>query len=462
MNKLALCLAIALSCGADAMAGWSLEAGFGRVRTLMRELHAQNGALDQADRTEKYDNMSVSPFAFYRGTAHLYYRDLDAQGLVDAAAFVAQDAETWIQGDLHVQNFGSFDDDDGEVVFDLNDFDESYIASYVYDLWRATASLVLVGRENGFSDGAIEGFVAACAESYLDRLEDYRGNGDEKDARLTADNTYGLLDNFLADVEDDNSREEMLDDWTDVTPSGRRFDLALEDLAPVSQDTWDAVAAAIAAYKETLESDLAGDAAYFAVLDVAARLHAGTGSLGTPRYYVLIEGATGADDDDRILDVKGQGLPAVFPYLDAADQGRLLDRFDEGEQGCRVALAQRALLTDVDDHVGCLDLFDASYSARERSPYKDSLDTAGLATDQGFTELAEQWGWVLAIDHARADNDFDADLLPQSFEAVMHELTDGKHQEFRDELWAFAGAYADQVEIDYRIFLALRARGVID
>lgn len=68
-------------------------------------------------------------------------------------------------------------------------------------------------------------------------------------------------------------------------------------------------------YGETLTGGLGWDTDYFRVKSVARRLAAGTGSLGTPRFYLLIEGPSADQDDDVILDVKRQGTPTAHAYI---------------------------------------------------------------------------------------------------------------------------------------------------
>ena len=466
MTKIAAILTAILMASSAAANQWQQQSGNARQSSLQQQLNQQNAAIAAADRQTKYAKMNASAFVFYRGTAHLYYTDLHNQSIITASDFDAADAVTWIQGDLHVQNYGAFDDDEGDIVFDLNDFDEGWVDSYLYDVYRAAASLILVAEEQGFTSTADQrAFVDAFSEYYLDTLEDYRGNSQEKSAEVTKANAYGRLDEFLEAAEQDNSRSKMLNKWTDDLGSQRYFDLSLDDLAAPSQSERSALTNAIEQYHHTsVTSGLSGDNSYFKVLDVAKRLNAGTGSLGTTRYYVLIDGASTGDSDDRILDVKMQGLPSVYPYLSAASQANLLGVFPANQQGCRVVEAQKALLTDVDDHLGCVTVDGNSFSVRERSPFKESFDTTVLTSVNRFTKLAEQWGSILATAHARADKDHNSAYVSEQFESVMHDLTDTHHSEFRSEVFDFATSYAEQVKTDFALFqdLYLGQNGGLD
>ncbi len=458
-KTIAITTAILLSHTANANV-WTVQSGTTRQNTLQQQLNQFNSAISAADRQAKYAKMNGSPFMFYRGSAHLYYFDLTSAQTLAASNFNAANAVTWLQGDLHVQNYGSFADDGGDIVFDLNDFDESWVDSYLYDVYRAAASLMLVAKEQGFtSNNDQQLIVDAFSEYYLDTLEDYRGNNNEKSFEVTKANAYGRLDEFLQSVEDNNSRSKMLNKWTEDLGSQRYFDLTNDDLETLSSADKAVITAAIEQYHYGLSSALAGDTSYFKVLDVAKRINAGTGSLGTTRYYVLIDGDSTADNDDRILDVKMQGLPSAYPYISTASQSNLTNVFASNQQGCRVVAAQKAMLNDADDHLGCITINGSSFSVRERSPYKDSFDTSELTSITRFTKLAQQWGIILASAHARADKDHNSAYVANQFESVMHQLTDTYHAEFRAEVLGFAKDYAAQVAVDYALFQALYQSG---
>ena len=167
---------------------------------------------------------------------------------------------------------------------------------------------------------------------------------------------------------------------------------------------------------------------------------------------MLIDGASTGKSDDRILDVKMQGLPSIYPILSSAKQSKLLAAFPVSQQGCRVVEGQKAMLTDVDAHLGCISINGQSFSVRERSPFKESFDTTVLTSVKRFTKLAEQWGSILATAHARADKDHNAAYVSEQFESVMHDLTDTHHSAFRSEVFDFATSYAEQVKTDFALF----------
>lgn len=448
--KLTAVLALALLAGCvDAPATFDDPAGGGgkadgpSERDVIAMIAAWNHDLSAADRDAKYCKMAQSPFAFFRGTNHLFWTDLAGDPRLDE--FGSSGTRTVIQGDMHAANLGAFDDDGGVVVYDLNDFDEALVADYQYDLWRMATSIALVARAADLGEhDPIDDFT----EAYLDAMHAFHGTDDEIDAVALP----AVLDDFVDHVSDHESRAEMLDDWTIVDAGGRRFDLTNPELAAVDAAREAELRAAMPAYGATLSGGLSFDPAYFAVKSVAARLDAGIGSAGRPRFYLLVEGASSADADDRILDVKLETLPTAYVFLPAAERAAYDAAFPNPAE--RVAHAEKAMLDHVDDHLGWMHLSDGDYAVRERSPYKksyalDEIDSAGELED-----LATAWGTILAADHARADRDFDSALVPGSVDAAIDNLTDHHHDDVRDLVRDLARAYADQVEADYATFVA--------
>jgi len=459
VGALLLSASVAIGCAAsaDTQPQWTGGKADGdgmdaveRAEWVVAEIEAWNAPFSDADRTEKYCLMAESPFRFFRGTNHLYWADLGQHPLL--AELGDDKTVTWIQGDLHADNFGAYDDDRGDVIYGLNDFDEALVADYQLDLWRMATSLLLVARENdNLTDDEQRDVVNAFVESYLDTMASYRGNDDEEHETFTADSLDDPLRDFLDDVERKKSREKALEKWTIQELGERRFDLSLDDLEALDAGEEAALRAAMPGYGETLTGALHYDESYFAIKSMARRLHAGTGSLGTPRFYVLIEGESSSTDDDRILDVKRQISPTALHYLSDSARSDYLTTFANHAQ--RHATACRALTKHTDDHLGWLSLPDGDYSVRERSVYKEAFPTAELKRSSDYEATAAAWGAILATDHARADEDFAGGPLHHSVDKHIDEQTDGHHREMRRLVRGIAFSYAEQVDADFSAFL---------
>jgi uncharacterized protein (DUF2252 family) len=411
-------------------------------------------------KAEKYARMSESTFNFFRATNSLFWQDFVNDSRL--GEFGNTKTKTWILADCHVDNFGAYNNDKEEIIFDLNDFDESIVADYQYDLWRLATSIILVAENNSLNSKSDQKeIINSFSESYLDTLESYVGNDDDTQLYFTKENTNGEVKKTIKEAAK-KTRKEMLDKWTKVAEGERLFDLYNEDLG-MADDAEEAIKSKILAYTETISGNLNYDREYFKIKDVAQRLNAGLGSLGTPRYYLLIEGETDDLDDDYILDIKRQYKPTAYRLFSLYDRLNYDSKFNNTAQGH--ATAYKALIKHADDFLGWMELVDYNpadgdfsgyYSVREISPYKKSLKTEKLEDKDSFIEVAQQWGKILATDHARADQDFDEKLVPNSLEKQVTKIANGKHEKFRKLVLQVALKYAEQVNSDYSSFVNRR------
>ena len=418
--------------------------------SLVDRIEAWNAGLSGADRHAKYCKMAQSRFVFFRGTNHLFWEDVFGDARL--APLASDDTEVWLQGDLHIANFGAYDNDEGAVVYSLNDFDEAIIGDYQYDLWRLATSIELVARENGgLSASATAGIVDRLIAGYLGAMNEHMAGDSENDAVFDAAALEQPLRGFIEDVAADSSRTKALNKWTDVVDGDRVFDLSLDRLAAVDASRDAEIREAMIGYGDSLSGGLNYDPDFFAVKGVAQRLLAGTGSLGTLRYYVLIEGDSGGDNDDHILDVKRQAAPTAYHFADPATK----DRYDAtfADHAVRHATAYKALEVHTDDFLGYMALSDGSYSVRERSVFKESFEHTELADLDDYRQSATHWGEILAAGHARADVDFDALLIPVSVDRTIAELTAGRELELTDRIAELAREYADRVDSDWLEFV---------
>ena len=113
----------------------------------------------------RYARMAESPFAFFRGAAAVMAMDL--------AATPTTGIRVQACGDAHVNNFGFFASPERNLVFDMNDFDETLPGPWEWDVKRLCASLHIVGRQRGWSPATCDAVVIAAARTYRERITDY-------------------------------------------------------------------------------------------------------------------------------------------------------------------------------------------------------------------------------------------------------------------------------------------------
>ena len=119
---------------------------------------------------QKFRKMAAGPFAFYRGSACLFYADME---LEEDRWADERTSRVWIQGDLHAENFGTYMDGDGVFIFDVNDFDEAYLGHFTWDLQWLAASVALLGWRKALSDDNISRLVKRYTTAYLDQVRQF-------------------------------------------------------------------------------------------------------------------------------------------------------------------------------------------------------------------------------------------------------------------------------------------------
>ena len=420
-------------------------------RTI-QDIEEQNKELPAAAKVEKYCKMAGSRYSLYRGTNHLFWRDFAWDWRMNR--FGSYKTRTWLNGDCHVNNFGAFHAHTVGVVYGMNDFDDSIVADYQYDLWRLAVSLVLIASQNEIKRQSQEKVIQGLSTAYLDTLRRFRKHADAAEFCYTSANTYGQLSKFLAKLEKKERRQRMIEKWTTDSGGKHRFDLALGKLGPLCEAMREKVTTAVPDYIETLAADRNFGEKFFNVEDVAVRLGAGIGSLGAKRYYILLAGNDQSHPrDDIILDVKLQTRPSAYACATEDMRKEYATKFQH--EAHRHTLAIRALRCHPDDLAGWMEFDGRYYSVLERSPYKESFPTEKLTTKKRFLEMAQQLGMMLATAHSRA-----AKFFPFDFAAEVSRLTDGRAKQFGALVCDVAFAYADQVESDYQAFTKCLAPGI--
>ena len=119
----------------------------------------------------KFRKMAADPFAFYRGAACLFYADMAE---MDDPWADERTSAVWVHGDLHVENFGTYMNSDGRLVFDVNDFDEAYVGHFSWDLRRFVASLALMGWQKALPEEEVRRLIGRYARAYLAQVDSGR------------------------------------------------------------------------------------------------------------------------------------------------------------------------------------------------------------------------------------------------------------------------------------------------
>jgi len=401
----------------------------------------------------KFRKMAADPGSFYRGTACLFYAD------VSAAKDRWADERTsriWIQGDLHAENFGTYMDGDGVLVFDVNDFDEAYLGHFTWDVRRMAASIALLGWQKALPDDTITELIELYARSYVDKIHDFVQTEDDNVFSLGLDGTDGPVHDVLLTAKL-ASRIDLLEDLTVIDNYDRRF----RDAAGVRQldkNELHAVMAAFDSYKKSIPKGKRSRRLNYSVKDVVGRSGFGIGSAGLPAYNFLIEGWTQALENDIVLSMKQGNVAAPSRVV---DDERMNDYFEH--HGHRTAVSQRSLQARSDPLLGHTELDGVGYVVNELSPYDADLDWNELVEPEQVSSVLGYLGQATAKAHCVSDEDSDDTLVEfQTEEAIAEVIGTGPKATaaFADDMCAFGLDYASRVRADYALFVeAFRAGG---
>ncbi|MFB6839008.1 DUF2252 domain-containing protein [Streptomyces sp. NPDC056361] len=376
--------------------------------------------------------MAASPFAFLRGSAGLMAHDLAVTPVTGIAAQIC--------GDAHAANFGLYGDARGRLVMDLNDFDETVVGPWEWDLKRLATSLVLAGREVGASEETCRAAAFDTVGAYrrtmrlLARLpahDAWNAIADEELVSHTdARDLVGTLERVSAKARNNTSARfaaRSTEAVTDEEGGGRRF----VDAPPVLRRVPDAEAAEVAlslgAYLETVSEDRLPLLARYAVHDVAFRV-VGTGSVGTRSYVVLLLDHRG---EPLVLQVKEARPSALLPHLPAGYTAP-----DPGHEGRRVVLGQKRMQVVSDILLGWTTVDGRPFQVRQFRNRKGSVDPAALTPDQ-VDDYGRMTGALLARAHAHSAD-------PRLIAGYC-----GKNEELDEAVASFAVGYADRTEADH-------------
>jgi uncharacterized protein (DUF2252 family) len=393
----------------------------------------------------RYGRMSRSPFAFLRGSAALMAYDL--------APTPTSGIRVQACGDCHLANFGLFATPERNLVFDLNDFDETLPAPWEWDLKRLAASFVLCGRENNLGKADCGAAVRRLAQSYRTRLLEY-AQMPELDVWYARIDEKMLIDE-APDLETRERRKryaakarESLGEYlfpkiTKVAEGRRRIvdQPPLIFHMPERGDQEERVKRLLTTYHATLPADRRKLFDHYRYVDSAFKA-VGVGSVGTACFMALF--LTG-DDDPLLLQVKEARASVLEPYAGPSE-------YDH--HGQRVVVGQRLMQSASDMFLGWTTAQTGHhYYIRQLRDMKFSPPLVNVKASQ-VVNFAALCGWALARAHAKGG---DASMISGYL---------GKSDTFDRALESFANAYADQTARDHAALLQAiksgRIRAVVD
>jgi len=402
----------------------------------------------------RYGRMLASAFTFYRGAAAIMAADL--------AASPDSGLRVQLCGDAHLSNFGVFQAPDRQLVFDVNDFDETLPGPFEWDVKRLAASVAIGARDCGFKGPEREAAVLAGVSSYRTAMAEFAAMNeiDVWYSRLAVDDIVGRwqakmtkqdrrrLEKNVAKARNKGSLRALAK-LTETRDGELRIASRPPLLLPIGelaeregQEVADIAARMMRLldeYRGTLDDQARVLAGRYHYVDAAHKV-VGVGSVGTRAFIALLLGRD--DGDPLFLQIKEAGPSVLEPFAGASSFRH---------HGHRVVAGQRLTQAASDVLLGWLtaeglDGKRRDFYVRQLWDGKGSAEIESMQpeTMAGYAGLC---GWSLARAHARTGD-------RQKIAAYL-----GKSDTFDRAIAEFSEAYADQNEIDYEVLLAAQRDG---
>ncbi len=390
----------------------------------------------------KFQKMAESPIAFYRGSAALFYADVSR----DTDPFLnKQTSRVWIQGDLHAENFGTYMNGAGVLVFDVNDFDEAYVGPFTWDVKRFCAGLGLICYQKALSDAEIREVISHAARSYARQIARFIAMED-RDFSLRLDTASGAVKAIIQKARL-LTRVALLDSDTEIKDGDRHFRIGKYNSALTDTDRAK-IEATLHEYFTTIPAKKRRSAMTYHLKDVVRRRGAGIGSAGLEMYSVLLEGETQALENDLLISLKVSQPSAVSHFVtDENIKNYFL------HNGHRTTISQRALQAFADPLLGYATLEGKGIFAAEVSPYCADLNWSDINDLDDVMGVVESLARCVAKIHCVSDEDSDQTLVNFSTEIAINSVLDGREADFVNYMTDFGENYAVVVRNDYRLFV---------
>lgn len=370
----------------------------------------------------KYKRMRIDYYRFFRGSCHLYY-----ENLLKNKKELPLSPVTWICGDLHMENFGSFKGDNRLVYFDLNDFDESILAPVSCELIHFLSSIFIAFETLQLEDKKANNMAAHFLKKYSETL------ASGKSSYIDPQSAQGIVRKFLSTVSK-RPLEELLkkrtiekNDQLTLHVNNKKYlaiDKELRNELILHLTDWIV--------------NQSGSPYNFEVSDVVFR-KAGLGSLGLKRYMILLK-STNVKEEYLLLDMKQARPSALVPYISIKQPG-----FNTEAE--RIISIQQRMQNVTAALLSTTVFKDDSYVIHELHPTRDSLNFDLIKHDyRNIYQAINDMAVLTASSHLRSSG--------REGSAIADELIAfGKNTEWHTGMTDEAVLQCDEVKKNYEAFV---------
>jgi uncharacterized protein (DUF2252 family) len=375
----------------------------------------------------KFKNMQGSIFKFYRGSCHLFYEDLKGN---------EKDLKSplsWVCGDLHLENFGSYKADNRQVYFDINDFDESIKAPCLYDISRLLVSIIVgadsINTNRSSTIQLCKSFIKIYSETLV------RGH-----SRLVQEETSsGIVKDLFKELLM-RKRKDFINQRTILDKRKRKLLIDRKHVGTIEDGKKNEIIKAINIWASNQI-----DPSFYKILDIGYRI-AGTGSLGLERYVLLVEGK-GSPDKNYLLDLKVACKSSLMLLVkDTQPKWR-----NEAERIIEIQKRMQAFPLAL---LGSIKIQDQWFVLKELQPTQDKVnltDCKGKFTklENYIRSIAEITAWAQLRSGGRQGS------------AIADEFIEfGQDIRWAKGLMKYVLDYSKQVKLEYKEYCEAYADGV--
>ncbi len=393
----------------------------------------------------RYARMLTSPFAFLRGAAAIMAADLSSNNTTSGITVQAC-------GDMHLANFGVFGSAERNLVFGINDFDETLPGPWEWDLKRLVASIVVCGRYLGVNKSLRIESVIAAVSTYRKRMRQYAYMGNlelwystiiENDILNTIPLSARKAAIKFMDKARERSHMQVLGKLADIVDEKYLFRenapfIVRETKSESGRPIDEALGLFLESYISSLADDRKAILKQYRIVDVARKV-VGVGSVGTRCWMVFLVG--NHSDDPLFLQLKEAQTSVFEPYLQKSIYTN---------QGQRVVAGQRLIQGAPDIFLGWGEVDGRQFYVRQLRDMKGGVEFDHAKTQiQNLDKYSSLCAWALALAHAK------------SGDAAMIAGYVGKSGEMDEAMLKFALAYADQTEKDHQTLVEAAKSGKI-
>jgi uncharacterized protein (DUF2252 family) len=393
----------------------------------------------------RYARMLTSPFAYLRGAAAIMSMDLKANGETSGIQVQAC-------GDMHVANFGVFASAERNLIFGINDFDETLPGPWEWDLKRLVASIVASGRFLGGDKDLSRDAVVAAVSTYRKKMKQFAYKGymelwystiRDKDIMKTLPSDVRKGAAKIMSKAKERTHMQVLGKLTDMVDDKFRLKvnapfIVRETHTQAGRPIEEALGLFLDSYFGSLADDRKALLKNYRIVDVARKV-VGVGSVGTRCWIIFL---TGNNSNDPLFLQLKEAQPSVLePFLGKSAYAN---------HGQRVVAGQRLIQAAPDIFLGWGEIDGIHFYVRQLRDMKGGVEFDPEKVNvKNLPDYSSLCAWALALSHAK------------SGDAAMISGYAGNNEELDEAMIRFAFAYADQTEKDYDSLVAAARSGRI-